>query len=158
MSLRVVQARRRVRDLVDRQPWYIWRLCPHLRAERVLPRVVDVLVVLVALRGIGRILLERMAIVKTVVAVRLHLPLCFHHLVVARDFEAEVRLRRLLLAVLAVNDLALLCATRDVRVRVLQQVQTNHLRRLDEEVAVLKQGHRVRKLLLVAIVEIVVEV
>lgn len=47
----VVQAGRRVRDLVDRQPWNVRRLGPDLVPHRILVRVVDVVVRLVALRS-----------------------------------------------------------------------------------------------------------
>lgn len=124
-----------------------------------LTRIVDVLVVVVALRDVGGILAEADAVIEAVLAVGLHLSLGFYDLVgsVPCDLEPVVGLRGLLLAVFAVNDLALLRTTRDVGICVLE-VEAYHLRGLNEEVPVLKQRRRVGQLLLVAIIEIVVEV
>lgn len=71
----VVQAGRSVRDLVDWQPRDVRRLGPDLVPHRVLARVVDVVIRLVALRS-SRLILVESAVVERL-AVRLHLPLSF---------------------------------------------------------------------------------
>ena len=87
--LRIVQARRSVRNLIDGQPWYIWRLCTNLVPQRMLDRIIYVLIVFVTLRhGCG--ILIYASIVKGL-AICLHLPLGLHDFV-SRDLQTKVRL------------------------------------------------------------------
>lgn len=146
-----MQACRRVGDLIDGQTRNVRSLSPYLVSKRVLRRIIYVLVVFVALRGI--ILIHASAIVKRL-TVCLHLPFSLHDFVIC-DFQAEGRFRGLVLTLF--NNLTVHGTVRNVRFCVLQ-MQAYHLRWFYEKVPVLKKLNAISQILFIAIVEIVVEV